>query len=402
MGRNLAGFLSLMAVLALMPACGGGGGGSSAPTPPAVPGRAYGGAGIDGAWSAQPTADGGCVFAGFTQSSGAGGYDAWVVKTDGAGQVTHQATFGSAGRDFAFGIQQTVDGGYIVTGVDGDVVDRTPGTGAWLPLDASGELTLRKLNTDLSLAWETRFGPLESNGSAYAYAMGCAVQQTADGGYVVAGATGTGGGGGQTLLLKTDSTGVRQWHSFLEGELGLAVVQMGDGGYAVATSNAGLIRTTPTGLVQWNQTFANGGSALSVCLCSDGGLAVTGAAGTNSGDVYLARLTSGGDISWQRTLGTSGGDIGLSLQATADGGLVLAGAGGDVPNHHFEAYLIRVDGTGTPLWQQTFGGTGDEVARCVRQRSEGGFILAGSTTSKGGGSLDAYLVKLDGSGRAVW
>ena len=180
--------------------CGGGGGGGS--VSPSIPGRTYGGAGNDYAWSVQQTSDGGYIFAGFTDSQGAGGYDAWVVKTDASGNVLREKTFGYSGHDYAFSIQQTSDGGYIVTGVDNEISGNLPNSAFWLPPDFSGELTLRKLNADLTLAWETVVGTVSSGGSSYPNSMGYAVQQTADGGYIVVGATGTSpAGGGQTLYL---------------------------------------------------------------------------------------------------------------------------------------------------------------------------------------------------------
>lgn len=393
--------LRVLALGASLAGCGGGGDSEVAPVP-AIPGRTFGGAGSDFAWSVQQTADLGFIFAGFTSSRGAGGFDAWVVKLDASGQVVQEQTFGGTANDFAFSIQQTGDGGYILAGVDDAVGGTPPSAGSWLPTDIGGALTLRKLNADLSLAWERKVTDTLVGSVAYPYAMGYAVQATSDGGYIVAGATGTGGGGGQTLLLKTTATGTVAWYVYLDGELGTGVSEATDGGFCVSTTDGGLIRTSSAGLVAWTQTL--GGSGLSVGRCSDGTFATAGGAPANAGDVYVARVAFPGGLAWDRSFGSAGGDLGCAIQQTTDGGFVVAGAGGSArtPNHRFDLSLYRLDAAGTTLWESYAGDTGDEVGRCVRQTSDGGFIAAGSTTSKGAGGVDAYLIRTDASGAQLW
>jgi hypothetical protein len=116
--------------------------------------------------------------------------------------------------------------------------------------------------------------------------MGYAVQQTADGGYIVTGATGTGGGGGQTLLLKTDATGAVLWYVLLSGEIGTGVRQAADTGYVISTSNAGLIKTGSGGTWEWNQPL--NGSAYTVWNSLGSDFVVTGISPGNAGDVYVA------------------------------------------------------------------------------------------------------------------
>jgi len=403
--NRIAGFVMLAAASVVASVgCGGGGGGEGSSSGPSIPGRTFGGPGNDYAWSVQQTADGGYIFAGFTNSAGAGGYDAWAVKTDASGNAIREKTFGTSGNDFAFSVQQTSDGGYIVAGVDNEISGRLPYPGTWIPLDFSGELTLRKLNADLSLAWETKVGAVSSGGSAYQYSMGYAVQQTVDGGYVVAGATGTGGGGGQTLLLKADATGAVLWYVFLFGEIGTGVRQATDNGYVVSTEGPLqnlLIKTNFGGAWEWNCALPGPGQA--VWNSRDGGIVVTGEGPGNAGDVDVAKIDSGGTILWDRTFGSPGGDIGYSIQQASDNGYILAGAGsGGGANHLFDVYLVKLNATGNLLWERYFGGTGDDIGRSVRQTSDGGYILAGSTNSAGSGGVDAYLVKTDAVGAPQW
>lgn len=378
---------------------GGGGGGVIPATPPTVPGKTYGGTGNDYAWAIQQTADGGYIFAGSTNSSGAGGYDGWVVKTDASGSVTREKTFGTSGHDFTFSVQQTSDGGYIVAGVDMTSDLLSPG-GTFVPVDFEGELTLRKLDADLTLTWETRMAA----GVVYPFSMGYAAQQTADGGYVVAGAAGYNLGGGQTLLLKTDAAGGVLWNVLLDGELGTGVRQAADGGYGVSTAGAAtpaLIKTDPGGAVAWNRAL--GGSGQAVWNSSDGGFAVAGGNGANPEDVLVTKTDAGGTILWEGAFGSAGGDVGYSLQQVADDGYIVAGAGsGGGSDHLFDVYLLKMNAAGSLVWSRYFGGTGNDVGRAVRQTSDGGYILAGSSTSMGAGGVDAYLVKTDAAGVPEW
>ena len=404
--NRIAGFVILAAAAAVVVSvgCGGGsgGGGSSAGT--SIPGRTFGGPGNDYAWSVLQTTDGGYIFAGFTNSAGAGGYDGWVIKTDASGNAILEKTFGTSGNDFTFSVQQTSDGGYIVAGVDNEISGSLPISGVWLPLDFSGELTLRKLNADLSLAWETKVGAVSSGGSGYPFSMGYAVQQTVDGEYIVSGATGTGVGGGQTLLLKANASGTVLWNAFLDGEIGTGVRQAADNGYVVSTTGAGgniLIKTGSSGAWEWNRALA--GSGMALWNSSDGGFTVTGGSVASAGDVYVAKTDASGMILWERIFGSAGGDIGYSIQQVSDSGYIIAGAGsGGGFNHLFDVYLVKRNAAGDPLWDRYFGGTGDDLGRSVRQTSDGGYILAGSTNSAGAGGVDAYLVKTDSAGVPQW
>ncbi|MFH1012053.1 MAG: hypothetical protein V1784_12575 [bacterium] len=131
----------------------------------------YGGPGDDWCFSAQRTADGGIVLAGYTQSFGTGNTDVWLVKTDANGITQWSRTYGGrTAEDFdgAFCVQQTTDGGYIMTG-----------SSFYAPGQHSDIMVLR-VNADGDSLWSFFFG-----GAGMDY--GCAVQQTLDGGFLVLG-----------------------------------------------------------------------------------------------------------------------------------------------------------------------------------------------------------------------
>ena len=137
--------------------------------------------------------------AGGTYSFGAGDRDAWVLKLDSAGTVTWQKTYGGANVDFPYSIQQTSDNGYIMAGYTEsfDEGDRD----AWvLKLDTTGAIT-----------WQKTYGGVNEDYVTF-------IQQTSDGGYVMAGLTQSfGAGDSDAWALKLDTTGAITWQKTYGG-----------------------------------------------------------------------------------------------------------------------------------------------------------------------------------------
>jgi hypothetical protein len=149
--------------------------------------KQYGGNNREYGNCVRQTADGGYVISGKTASFGNGGDDVYVIKTDAAGDTTWTRTFGGIYLDEGNSIQQTTDGGYIIAGTS--VVS-----------GKSGELYLLKLDGNGNKAWEKTFGGIYDD-------YGYSVQQTADGGYLVTGAFLNKGNGYDAILIKTDDKG---------------------------------------------------------------------------------------------------------------------------------------------------------------------------------------------------
>ena len=193
--------------------CGGG------PTPPATAWtKTFGGSGNDHGHSVQQTSDGGYVIAGSTDSYGAGSADVWLIETDSSGSMAWNKTFGGSGNDYGHSVRETPDGGYIIAGYTGSY-----GSG--------GDVWLIKADSSGSLTWDKTFG---GSGDDY----GHSVQETSDGGYVTAGATGSYGAGNDDVwLIKTDSSGNAVWDKTIGGsnsDYGWLVQQTSDGGYIIA------------------------------------------------------------------------------------------------------------------------------------------------------------------------
>lgn len=252
------------------------------------------------------------------------------------------------------------------------------------------------------------------------YEDGYSVHQTQDRGYIIAGrAFSSGGTYIDAWLIKTDSLGDTLWTRTFGGvgqDCGYSVDETQDGGYVLAghTSSFGagstdvyLVRTDSVGNPLWEKTF--GGLlwdyASSVQETRDGGFFIVGETmsfGSGAFDVYAIKTDSLGVTGWERTYGGSGFDHGYSAQQTLDGGYVLAGATSSFGVGGLDFYIIKVDSLGGRIWSRTYGGGSSESARSIKQTADGGFIVAGATGSFGEGEEDFYIVRTDSLGYGVW
>jgi hypothetical protein len=301
----------------------------------------YGGNDDDEGYSVKQTPDGGYIIAGHTKSFGAGLKDVYLIKTDSLGTQQWSKTFGGAQDDEGYSVQLTSDGGYIIGGV-------TSSSGA-----GSRDMVLIKTDSDGNLIWQKTHGGMSSDGAWF-------VQNTSDGGYVLAGWTFSYGPGfiGNAWLVKTDSSGNQQWQQYFGGD--------------------------------------DADRAYSVQQTTDGGYILTGytdSFGAGLYDMLLIKTDSLGNSEWLKTFGGSGRDYGQSVQQTVDGGYIVVGytlsygAGGD------DLWLVKADMNGNLEWNITYGGSSSDVGYCITETSDGGYIITGHTLSYGAGVHDVWLIK---------
>jgi outer membrane protein assembly factor BamB len=146
--------------------------------------------------------------------------------------------------------------------------------------------------------------------------------------------------------------------------------------------------------------------AYSVQALADGGAIVAGATssyGADMKDMYLFRTDASGNELWHRTFGGPGEDFANAVRVLDAGGYVLAGQYTRGPSDGREdMYLVRTDPDGNEVWSMTYGGDEWDLAHDVIALDDGGFLLAGHTSSFGAGGTDAYVVRTDADGNEVW
>ena len=252
---------------------------------------------------------------------------------------------------------------------------------------------------------------------------GNSVQQTSDGGYIIAGLTNSKGEGGDDVyLVKTDAQGTVVWEKPYGGSFhdrGRCVRQTSDGCYVIAgltwsfgqgSGDVYLIKTDGSGNTLWTRTYGGTGEdkGYSVQQTADGGYIIGGSTisfGHGGSDAYLIKTDPLGNAVWTRTYGGGRWDYGNSVQQTSDGGYVLLGGTESFGHGRWgsnDVYLIKTDHSGNPLWTRTYGGTGTDVGWSVCETSDGGYIIGGNTNSFGSGLQDVYLIKTDPLGNVLW
>jgi hypothetical protein len=158
--------------------------------------------------------------------------------------------------------------------------------------------------------------------------------------------------------------------------------------------------------IEWDNTIGGSGFdvLLSVLQTSDGGYLLGGYSDSGANgdktensqggnDYWVVKLDASGAVQWDNTIGGSGNDILFSVLQTSDGGYLLGGrstspAGGDKTENslgNFDYWVVKLDGSGGVQWDHTIGGSGDDLLFSVIQTSDGGYLLGGYSDSDANG-----------------
>jgi hypothetical protein len=293
--------------------------------------------------------------------------------------IEWQKCFGGSDRDWFVDIERTADGGYIMAGStlsnDGDVSGNNGNTDYWIV----------KIDEQATLQWQVTLGGSDEDEAT-------AIEQTADGGYVV---------GGWTKSNDGDVTGQH------------------------GSADCWIVKLNAAGAIEWQKTLGGTGldEANGVLQTSDGGYAMIGRSysvdgdvtgGHGATDVWLVKLDGNGTLQWQKALGGSDSDNGRSLVQTDDGGFVIAAStsslDGDVTGLHGESdyWIVRTDAVGTIVWEHTFGGTDDDYPRSIEPTTDDGYLVAGYSRSTdfdvigNDGGADFWLLEVDSNGDLQW
>ncbi|MCK4415998.1 MAG: hypothetical protein KAU84_02490, partial [Thermoplasmatales archaeon] len=299
-------------------------------------------------YNVEQTSDGGYVTAGCNED-GTWGYNRCIWKVDEDGNTEWLKVYDDPLYGYHMCIQQTNDGGYIVTGE----IDISP---------QDWDVLLMKTNSTGAVEWQKvhRYGE---------YGDSCrAVRQTSDGGYILCGRSETGPGISYSdlLVIKTDSNGDEEWNNTYGGD-------------------------------EWDWTQSS-----DILFADDGGyyfLGETGSFGAGGRDVWLIKIDADGNEEWNKTFGDTKNEMCGGMDFTDDGGIIITATlnAFDFMPPKSEGLVIKTDKNGILEWAQTFGDEGYDELQSVCVTSDGDYIVAGdldSTETSGAGLVDAWLIKI--------
>lgn len=347
------------------------------------------------------TSDGGYITIGSTNSSATGDItetnrgwsDILVVKYDQYGKREWNRIYGGDQYEYGYSIKQTTDGGYVFVGVT-----TSSGTGDVMTAPANhgqGDIWVVKLTVTGAISWQKVFGgitPVTTTGQEY----GNIIHQTPDGGYIIGGRTRSSASG--------DVTSTRPLGAF----------------------DFWVLKLTSTGALTWQQAYGTptGGTGEDYLYglepTSDGTGYIMGGYSTDiaNGSFFAVKINLTGGVVWSRTYGSTAIETCYSLAVTSDGGAIMAGysagsANGDVTsaNHGGEdMWVIKLNSAGAIQWQRLLGGAGNERAHSVIQTADGGYMVAGNSSSSASGDVtdtnkgetDVCVFKLSSTGATQW
>jgi len=359
----------------------------------------YGGSGWEDAICFQQTSDGGYIVGGNTRSFGAKTFDVWILKLSSDGEIEWQKTYGGSNQEKTSFIQQTNDGGYIVLGQISAI-------------DAE-DIWVLKLASDGEIEWQKTYG-------YSSWETDRSIRQTNDGGYIVAYEIAIYGAGGPDIrILKLTSDGEIEWRKIYGGDKSDSasfIQQRGDGGYIVLgqTESFGaggddiwILKISSDGEIEWQRTYGGDDSdyAHSFQQTNDGGYIVGGntrSFAAENGDIWILKISSDGEIEWQRTYGGSDSDSASFIQQTDDGGYIVLGQTSSFGAGGEDIWVLKLTSDGEIEWQKTYGGSSRGKASFIQQTDDGGYIVLGQTSSFDDGGEDIWVLKLTSDGKIEW
>ncbi len=333
--------------------------------------------------------------------------------------ITWRNLYGGELDDCSYDIQLTADGGYVVAGYTrNDVAGVT-------------DFLIVKLDSEGIMEWESKFGEGKPE---HAYT----VQQTSDGGYIVAGEKRihteffdeygfTSSYKYDFWILKLDSFGELEWEKLYGGDdydRANSIIETSDGGYVVAghaqsygaeydpepnaKKDLWIMKLESDGEQAWERLYGDpdsGDGAKSVKETADGGYIVAGFTamdGNGDYDFWVLKLDEFGRLDWEETYGGNYPEVAYSIDLTSDGGYVVAGETWSYGAGNNDFWVLKLNSIGHVAWSNTFGDDRFEGAKSVQQTSDNGYIVAGYTTSFGEGNRDCWLLRLNSDGSERW
>jgi len=333
------------------------------------------------------TSDGGFIVATTNESD-----DILVLKLDPDGNIQWQKKYGGSFREIVNDIIQTADGGYVLTGIIG--YNYFTGTGydaLIIKLDSQGNMQWQKIY-DVGYTFEGAGKIIKTSDGGFIISAGggdsAIIKLDQNGniqwyrtlGYPV---------GGDRFNFRQTSDG---------GYIGISTLPG-----VILGLDFGVVKLDSEGNIQWSRAYGGNGFwdiPYSIYETSDGGFVVVGVtnsfSSTNINDIniWVFKINSQGDIIWQKEYGVPNAtDYAFSSIQTPDGGYIIVGltAGSGVG----DLLLMKIDSEGDIVWQKVYGGTYPDVGISIQMTNDGNLIISGATYSFGAGNIDIWVLKTD-------
>ena len=372
------------------------------------------------------TIDGGYITAGYTQSNDGDiiskaniSFDFLASKFSAENTLEWQKTFGGSEDDKALDIIQTLEGDFIILGSsessDLDVSENAGSKDFWLV----------KLSNKGVLLWEKSFG---FSGIDY----GTTLLETKEGGFLITGvldvsasdgqgnakSTATKHSGGDYWAIKTDHTGTLEWSRFFGGsftEVPSGVLETDAHNFIIVGSSDSndfnisnskgsydfwIIKISTEGTLLWEKSF--GGSeideAKAITRTNDGNFIIVGdtrsadknvSKNNGAADIWVLKVSSEGNILWEKTIGGANFDAARAIYKTQDNGFLIAGSSRSLDNDfenkgQNDALILKIDKNGNLLWQKIFGGSEIDFLYDVVELNNKSIIAVGESSSEDG------------------
>jgi len=327
-----------------------------------------------------------------------------IIKTDSLGNLEWQKSItDSIFTHWTWGqnIALTRDSGFVTTGF---CMQHFGGFGQ--------HIIVTKANQNGDLMW---FKVYDSLYTGYYGSYGYDIIETKDDAYILTGIViDSTTFMNKTIVMKIDSVGNTLWQlsdTGLHRATGFSIAEDEDGNYLAfgyttdslsSESLMYLIKIDSTGNIIWSKNYTwtggNGYTSGNDVISEHNGhyfLFGTGMdAGTTTGEMLLIQTDTAGNVQWSNSYPNNLAE-GYAFDLTNDNGFIMSGR---TYNGNTDIFLVKADSSGTEQWSTTFGGGGQDFPHSIKQTTDGGFVICGSTASYGAGNLDAYLIKTTDTG----
>jgi hypothetical protein len=354
--------------------------------------------------SVEKTTDGGYIIVGTNNSDGIGSENLWLVKTDSGGVTKWEKNLGTSKSIGRF-IFRTDDNSYLISAIE--LKDNTD-TNAWVI----------KTNSAGGVDNETVLGGQGKN-------QVFSILKTNDGNYTLIGCTDSSKSNSSIWLIKLSRNNSVIWKRSIDlggNEIGRSAVQTNDGNYLIAgygiaskmnQPDALLIAADLNGTLKYNETVKNLNDSLRkrglnkiylINKTKDGYIFL----GTNESlasdkkDSLLVKLFENGTEDWNCSFDDTGYNAARSAIETREGEYVIVGETNSNDHGSLDAWIAKVNSTGSKVWSRAIGGAGYDIGNSVLQAEDGGFVIAGATGSYGNRTLNGWLLKVNSSGFEEW